>query len=257
MPIQDVKTRWNSTFLMLQRAKRLQSTYNAFCSESQYALPHLTLDREEWRQIEYLLCITQPFFRFTTLLSQTRDVSIHLVFSIYNKLFDHLEKSMDALRRKRVPWKQLMRTALEAAKSKLSHYYAMTDDIPGDLYAIGTIIAPQNKLKFFSTKEWEDPDQIWLTRYRKSLEDYLEPYKKDVSDIQSRSKADEFAIALSELEVSCMPEDSQPSLSGQRDELTQYLESGVYYPGLERTTSNLCSSHCSLPSADFLEGPST
>ncbi|KAF4213877.1 hypothetical protein CNMCM6805_003710 [Aspergillus fumigatiaffinis] len=208
MPIQDVKTRWNSTFLMLQRAKRLQSTYNAFCSESQYALPHLTLDHEEWRHIEYLLCITQPLFRFTTLLSQTRDVSIHLVFSIYNKLFDHLEKSMDALRRKRVLWKQLVLKALEAAKSKLSHCYAMTDDIPCDLYAI-------------------DPDQDWLTRYRKSLEDYLEPYKKDLSDIQSRSKADKCAITLSELEVSCMPEDSQPSLSDQRDELAQYLESGI------------------------------
>ncbi|KAF4200160.1 hypothetical protein CNMCM8927_003836 [Aspergillus lentulus] len=214
MPIQDVKTRWNSTFLMLQRAKRLQSTYNAFCSESQYALPHLTLDHEEWRHIEYLLCITQPLFRFTTLLSQTRDVSIHLVFSIYNKLFDHLEKSMDALRRKRVLWKQLVLKALEAAKSKLSHCYAMTDDIP-------------EQAEDFSTKEWEDPDQDWLTRYRKSLEDYLEPYKKDLSDIQSRSKADKCAITLSELEVSCMPEDSQPSLSDQRDELAQYLESGI------------------------------
>ncbi|KAF4170785.1 hypothetical protein CNMCM8694_004229 [Aspergillus lentulus] len=214
MPIQDVKTRWNSTFLMLQRAKRLQSTYNAFCSESQYALPHLTLDHEEWRHIEYLLCITQPLFRFTTLLSQTRDVSIHLVFSIYNKLFDHLEKSMDALRRKRVLWKQLVLKALEAAKSKLSHCYAMTDDIP-------------EQAEDFSTKEWEDPDQDWLTRYRKSLEDHLEPYKKDLSDIQSRSKADKCAITLSELEVSCMPEDSQPSLSDQRDELAQYLESGI------------------------------
>ena len=204
---------------MLQRAKRLQSTFNAFCSESQYALPHLTLDHEEWRQIEYLLYITQPFFRFTTLLSQTRDVSIHLVFSIYNKLFDHLEKSMDALRRKKVSWKQLVLKALEAAKSKLSHYYAMTDDIPGDLYAIGTIIAPQNTLKFFSTKEWEDPNQDWLTRYRNSLKDYLEPYKNDLSGIQSRLKAHESAIALSELEVSCMPAGSQPSLSDQRDQL--------------------------------------
>lgn len=94
---------------MLQRAKRLQSIYNEFCSQPQHALPHLTLDHEEWRQIEYLLCITQPFFKFTTLLSQTRDVSIHLVLSIYNKLLDYLEKSMDALRRKR---------AVEAADAK-------------------------------------------------------------------------------------------------------------------------------------------
>jgi hypothetical protein len=178
MPIQDVKTCWDSTFLMLQRAKRLQSTYNAFCSESQYALPHLTLDHEEWRHIEYLLCITQPLFRFTTLLSQTRDVSIHLVFSIYNKLFDHLEKSMDALRRKRVLWKQLVLKALEAAKSKLSHCYAMTDDIPCDLYAIGTIIAPQNKLKIFQPRNGKIRIKIGSHAIARALKIIWSPTKK-------------------------------------------------------------------------------
>lgn len=50
-----------------------------------------------------------------------------------------------------------MLRALEAAKAKLSYYYAMTDEVHGDAYAIGTIFAPQKKLKFFSSKEWEDP----------------------------------------------------------------------------------------------------
>jgi hypothetical protein len=46
-----------------------------------------------------------------------------------------------------------MLTALEAARSKLSYYYAQTDYIPGDLYALGTIIAPENKLHYFTQKE--------------------------------------------------------------------------------------------------------
>ncbi|OQD63894.1 hypothetical protein PENPOL_c008G07364 [Penicillium polonicum] len=33
VPIQDVRTRWNSTYLMLRRAKRLQSVLNDFCSQ--------------------------------------------------------------------------------------------------------------------------------------------------------------------------------------------------------------------------------
>ncbi|EYE89961.1 uncharacterized protein EURHEDRAFT_436400, partial [Aspergillus ruber CBS 135680] len=32
-PIQDVKTRWNSTFLMLRRAKRLQFIFDEFCKQ--------------------------------------------------------------------------------------------------------------------------------------------------------------------------------------------------------------------------------
>lgn len=114
------------------------------------------LGPEEWRQIEYLLWITQPFFKFTTALSKTKDVTIHSVFGIYNKLFEHLETSIQQLQRKRSPWKQLMLSALHAAKEKLSFYYSKTDEIHSDLYAIGTIIAPQNKLQFFSGKDWDD-----------------------------------------------------------------------------------------------------
>ena len=75
MPLQDVKTRWNSTFLMLRRAKRLRSFF--------------------------LLFITQPFFDFTVELSKTRDATIHHVFLIYNKLFEHLELSITQLTRKK------------------------------------------------------------------------------------------------------------------------------------------------------------
>lgn len=115
VPIQDVHTRWNSTFLMLRRAKRLQPTFDKFCTG--YGHPHLMLDQEEWRQIEYLLWITESF-KFTTTLSKTKDISIHMVFSIYNKLFDHIEISIQQLQRKKVPWKQLMLTALYAAKGE-------------------------------------------------------------------------------------------------------------------------------------------
>ncbi|KAJ5264778.1 hypothetical protein N7505_007571 [Penicillium chrysogenum] len=53
----------------------------------------------------------------------------------------------------KVPWKQLILSSLKATQEKLSKYYAMTDSIEGDLYAIGTILAPANKLQFFSTKD--------------------------------------------------------------------------------------------------------
>ncbi|CAP94930.1 hypothetical protein N7489_004599 [Penicillium chrysogenum] len=205
VPIQDVRTRWNSTFLMLRRAKRLQSTFDEFCT--QYDQDDFALNQEEWRQIEYLLWITQPFFKFTTLLSKTKDVSIHLIFSIYNKLFAHLEKSKSALKRKKVAWKQLMLSSLEAAEKKLSHYYNQTDDINNNLYAIGTILSPQHKLQFFEGKDWEDPVHDWHA--------------------QSASKTQSPMVAISELEMECQQETSQHLLSGQYDELKEYLESGT------------------------------
>ena len=96
-----MKTRWNSTFLILRRAKRLQAIFNEFCS--QFQLRDLTLSEDKWRQIEYLLWITQPFFKFTTVLYKSKDTTIHIVFEIYNNLFEYLEKSTRQLQRKKVP----------------------------------------------------------------------------------------------------------------------------------------------------------
>jgi hypothetical protein len=100
VPIQDVRTRWNSTFLMLQRAKRLRTDLDQYCAT--YQANHLMLDADEWRHIDYLLYLTKPFFLSTTFLSKTKDVTIHGVFSLYNKLFSHLEGSIRQLKRKKV-----------------------------------------------------------------------------------------------------------------------------------------------------------
>ena len=77
---------------MLRRAKRLQSSLDMFCVVNGHH--ELMLDKEQWRQIDYLLCLTQPFFEFTTALSHTKDATIYGVFSIYNQLFSYLELSI-------------------------------------------------------------------------------------------------------------------------------------------------------------------
>ncbi|KAG2000826.1 hypothetical protein GB937_010790 [Aspergillus fischeri] len=222
VPIQDVRTRWNSTYLMLRRAKRLQSVFDGFCA--QYSRHDLQLSQEEWRQIDYLLAITQPFFMFTTTLSKTKDITVHTIFGIYNKLFSHLERSMAQLARKKVNWKAVMLSALKQAKLKLSEYYSMTNDIHDDLYAIGTILAPQNKLHFFSTKEWEP---CWRVRYRKSLEDYLVPYQQRYSDTQPISNGHSPADQISDIDMLITSATSFQPQTNAHSELTRYLGSSM------------------------------
>ena len=67
-----------------------------------------------------------------------------------------------------------MLAALYAAKDKLLFYYAKTDKVHDDLFALGIILVPENKLKFFSGKDW---DSGWQQRYCQSLEKYFELYK--------------------------------------------------------------------------------
>jgi hypothetical protein len=70
-------------------------------------------------------------------------------------LFDHLEKSISQLQRKRVPWKIQMLEALKASQQKLNKYYLETDNACGHLYAISTMLAPNNKFQFFLTDDWD------------------------------------------------------------------------------------------------------
>lgn len=214
---------------MLRRAKRLFSIFDQYCV--QHGHPQFKLDRDEWRQIDYLLCITQPFYKWTTGLSKTKDVTIHNVFRVYNKLFDHLETSIRQLQRKKVPWKQTMLRALHAGKEKLSVYYSKTEQVHGDLYATGTILAPQHKLQFFSSKEWGDNDPKWPIKYKKYLQDYMEPYKQQLPEAQLPSKCLSSGRNDGDMELlfnDDAPQNNHQAKANFDDELTQYLERGMY-----------------------------
>ncbi|CEJ62588.1 hypothetical protein PMG11_11085 [Penicillium brasilianum] len=218
MPIQDVKTRWNSTFLMLRRAKRLCAIFTPFCVE--YDREDLLLNNEEWRQVDYLLCITKPFFDYTTQLSKTRDIAAHYVFRVYNKLFEHLEQSMKQLRRKRVPWKKHMLDALEAGRLKLDEYYSQTDNVRGHIYAVNTMLAPVNKFQFFLTDDW---DQKWRDTYRKSFQEALAPYQDRLSNTQGSQVSEVAVRPSSKLDKMLNGSKKQPKAAA--DEMTQYLDS--------------------------------
>lgn len=166
---------------MLRRAKRLRRIFTLFCTE--YDCEEMLPSEQEWRQIDYLLYITEPFFDYTTQLSKTRDITAHYVFMIYNKLFAHLEQSIKQLRPKQGIWKKQMLNALEAGRMKLDEYYSQTDSIRGHIYAVSTMLAPVNKLQFFHTADW---DQHWRDVYRASFREALAPYQAMLtSDIQA------------------------------------------------------------------------
>lgn len=210
---------------MLRRAKRLSSFFDQYCEQHEH--PQFELDKEEWRQIDYLLCITEPFYKFTTSLSKTKNVTIHNVFRVYNKLFDHLDASIRMLQRKKVPWKQEMLHALKAGRDKLKFYYIKTDEVPNNLYAIGTILAPQHKLKFFSSKEWGD-DAVSRIRYKESFQQYMKPYQRQQPENQSLPR---FALQQDGDDLEDILNDDTPletDKTTSHDELQEYLETCTF-----------------------------
>lgn len=169
---------------MLRRAKRLSTFFDQHCDTNERH--EFRFSKAEWRQIDYLLYITEPFYRFTTVLSKTKDITVHNVFRVYNALFEHFEKSIERLAPKSIPWKVALLNALHAGMNKLSVYYTKTKEIHGRLYAIGTILAPQHKLNFFSSKIWgkSGDDSDWSMHYKESLCEFMKPYAQRLSQTQ-------------------------------------------------------------------------
>jgi hypothetical protein len=220
VPIQDVRTRWNSTFLMLRRAKRLRSFFQPFCEE--YDCEEMLLDNQEWRQIDYLLQITRPFFDYTTELSKTKEVTTHLVFKLYNALFDHFFEAEALLKRKRVPWKSDMLKALTAGRLKLDEYYSQTDNLKGHIYAVGTMLAPDSRFQFFLSDNWEPH---WRDTYRKSFQELLIPYQERLTTSQGSTNTPTIASGS---RLNKMLKSNKISAKPAGDEMTQYLDSGMF-----------------------------
>ena len=91
--MQDISTRWNSTFNMLVRARRLKTTIDQWMDldrDRKYLQLQLTPD--EWRQIDEAILFLKPFSDYTHDISSTKNATIHNAFFIYNDIFDHIAK---------------------------------------------------------------------------------------------------------------------------------------------------------------------
>lgn len=100
--IQDVKTRWNNIYDMMKRALRFKmnihiwltktiSKTNTMNRRNKKLFQKFLLSKEEWNHIKYLMNLLCSFRLCTKMIDKSQDFIIHLTFTVYNKLFDHLK----------------------------------------------------------------------------------------------------------------------------------------------------------------------
>lgn len=145
--IRDVRTRWNATHAMTERAKELKTPYDLTLRSIPKLRKYVLLD-EEWEKIDELLAILAPFQEATVMLSNEHSPTISRIASVYQVLFNHLEKYTKAETRdtESVPSKRMKRNSIrmypswlvEAAQrglDKLEKYYPTSD---GLVYIVAT-----------------------------------------------------------------------------------------------------------------------
>lgn len=84
--IQDVVTRWNSTYLMIQRFIELEEAIRSTVALLDTTLPQLTL--EEWQLLKQLRIILEPFENATCVISGQKYLVASLVIVITNGLLN-------------------------------------------------------------------------------------------------------------------------------------------------------------------------
>lgn len=168
----DVKTRWHSTATMLERALRLRDAINTWLVDYPELEP-LQMTDANWAQVEIILSVLTPFWQCALQLMNSRGVNIHLTYSAYQYMFNHIEDFKSQLRKNRTGRKtahltQILR-GLKAAWKLLTKYYSKSDSTT--TYYAAQFFTPFLKDKLFETKQWEvERGEVpWKDVYREKL----------------------------------------------------------------------------------------
>ena len=143
----DVRTRWNSTYKMLQRAEKIRAPLTIVAA-TDAELRLLLLTEDEWGIVAEICGLLQEFEDVTKMLCASKHPTLTGTIPVYNALIDACEDFADRHTRT-----EMLREAVDAAKEKLLAYYAKAD---AAVYPIATIIDPRIKMAYHEREGWEE-----------------------------------------------------------------------------------------------------
>ncbi|RAR14477.1 AC transposase [Stemphylium lycopersici] len=185
--IRDVTTRWNSTYDMYIDFRDIKK---------------LQLSPTEWHHIELITTLLRQFKDATSFLSQNEKPQIQHIWLMYDRLFDFLdnmtaELDEDLDNQDATEWPDIVKTAAQRGRAKLSKYYAKTDDERGFLFNCATVLDPTTKLSLYEEDGWEVQDNLSY-----EVEDIFELQApiEDVPQIEESGELDELFEEVSPLQ---------------------------------------------------------
>jgi hypothetical protein len=106
-------------------------------------------------------------------------VTLHHVITVYNDMFDQIDGVMQALAKKKTPWKEDLFFAVKLARQKRSNHYAKVTPTTGMRLISAHILDPFRKLRSF--RKWDKGMDInpedktsYTTQYQEAILKYVE-----------------------------------------------------------------------------------
>jgi hypothetical protein len=230
LPVLDVKTRWNSTLELLERAYRPREFSQEWLKNPKYAeYRALCTTEDEWTIVQYVMEVLRPFRYWTLWMSKRQTVTLHHVITVYNDMFDRMDGVLRALIKKKTPLKRDVYISLRSARRKLSKYYATVTPKTGVLLIIARLLDPYWKLRTFV--KWDkamdvapDEDHPYTNQYKETFIKYVEN-----EYCQSRGKTQQSAVNKSDQVFggsSSSPDDISDDSEAARVEAWEGKDSG-------------------------------
>jgi hypothetical protein len=206
----DNATRWNSLYLMIERAIKLRDRIDRFCidhaesmhgssnkkaqsmDEQESLLKHDSLTADDWAVLTEIVAFLEKFYALTKRAEGSKLSSDRGVLSDYmttiNVLLKHAREYRDEINFRAEnhdltsPGIRQLRACIVNCWTKLDEYFAMVNDTPAHYAAIVT--NPQMKWKYFE-RQWKDAHlwkdatlpESWLPGGKRALNSLWEEYK--------------------------------------------------------------------------------
>ncbi|OXA46906.1 putative AC transposase [Folsomia candida] len=234
----DVKTRWNSTYLMITRAQQLKIPIIVFCTTEPKFQNYLLTD-EDWRALDCLQQVLQHFDRATQHLSMSRNVTISSVVPMFDWLNDKLKSYVEG------SCNPALKSACSKALDKLQKYFPCPDaDI---LLFVAVVINPAFKLQYFKEHSWDNRAikkirskviAMYLGHYNGDIDSNADEDVEDTDDFMAHlSKRSKREKTQSEVEIYL----GEPTVSTKVNTLEWWKVNENKFPNLSKMARDVFS----------------
>jgi hypothetical protein len=161
----DVRTRWNSTYDMIERALELRKPLDEM-AELVSDLRKYKLTDGEWKLLVGIHKFFGLFKVASNQLCATSYPTLAATVPVYNFMIDRLEDYRDT-----DTCPAATRVATDAAIDRLKQFYVGTD---AEVYTVATILDPHHKLDYYHNHHWE---REWIELARRTFDDAYAHYR--------------------------------------------------------------------------------